>query len=265
MYNLLSPLCTTSANIIIIGDINIHVNNPSCRFAAEFLQMLDCFSLRQLVDVPTHSRGHTLDLVITDSAPVRNLSVYDLGVSDHRVVSMELPILSLSMKPKRQICFRNLKRINPEIMTIDLKNLLHTDLPSVNDAVDFYNKTLSSILDLHAPVKTRTVTFSRSAPWFTDELREMKAAGRALERCYKASGLTVHNLFTVNIIFTTYCLSRRYSGVDETQLPPIEQCQNRGNHNWHPTSDSVNLHNQYYILQPQHSTLLISLQSWCEV
>ncbi|KAL6486782.1 hypothetical protein MHYP_G00034080 [Metynnis hypsauchen] len=79
-------------------------------------------------------------------------------------------------------------------MTFDLKNLLNTDLPSVNDAVDFYNKTLSSILDLHAPVKTRTVTFSRPAPWFTDELTEMKAARRALERCYKASGLTVHKL-----------------------------------------------------------------------
>ncbi|KAL7860169.1 hypothetical protein SRHO_G00153160 [Serrasalmus rhombeus] len=79
-------------------------------------------------------------------------------------------------------------------MTADLKNLLHADLPSVNDAVDFYNKSLSRILDLHAPVKTRTVTFSRSAPWFTDELREMKAARRALERCYKASGLTVHKL-----------------------------------------------------------------------
>ncbi|KAL6491482.1 hypothetical protein MHYP_G00018270 [Metynnis hypsauchen] len=100
MYNLLSSLCTTSANIILTGDINVHVNNPSCRFAAEFLQMLDCFNLRQLVDVPTHTRGHTLDLVITDSAPVRNLSVYDLGVSDHRTVSMELPILPLSMKPK---------------------------------------------------------------------------------------------------------------------------------------------------------------------
>ncbi|KAL7845322.1 hypothetical protein AOLI_G00235140 [Acnodon oligacanthus] len=84
MYNLLSSLCTTSANILIFGDINIHVNNPSCRFAAEFLQLLGCFSLRQLVDVPTHTRGHTLDLVITDSALVRNLSVHDLGVSDHK-------------------------------------------------------------------------------------------------------------------------------------------------------------------------------------
>ncbi|KAL7875487.1 hypothetical protein AOLI_G00104500 [Acnodon oligacanthus] len=186
MYNLLSSLCTTSTNILIFGDVNIHVNNPSCRFAAEFLQLLDCFSLRQLVDVPTHTRGHTTDLVITDSAPDRNLSVYDLGVSDHKVVSMELPIMSLSIKPKCQICFRNLKNINPKIMTVDLKNLLHTDLPSVIDAVDFYNKTLSSILDLHAPVKTRTVTFSHSAPWFTAELREIKAAGRALEHRYKA-------------------------------------------------------------------------------
>ncbi|KAJ8014669.1 hypothetical protein DPEC_G00018060 [Dallia pectoralis] len=51
-----------------------------------------------------------------------------------------------------------------------------------------------STLDLHAPVKTRTVTFCRSAPWYTVELRQLKAAGRAIERRYKATGLTVHKL-----------------------------------------------------------------------
>lgn len=88
MYNLLSTFCTTSANIIALGDINIHVNSPSCHFAAEFLQLLDCSNLRQLVDVPTHTKGHTLDLVITDSAPLSNLHVYDLCVSDHKAISM---------------------------------------------------------------------------------------------------------------------------------------------------------------------------------
>ncbi|KAM9454730.1 uncharacterized protein Hap1MRO34_020525 [Clarias gariepinus] len=34
----------------------------------------------------------------------------------------------------------------------------------------------------------------KASPWFTCELRKMKAAGRALERQYKASGLTVHKL-----------------------------------------------------------------------
>ncbi|XP_055022551.1 uncharacterized protein LOC129412584 [Boleophthalmus pectinirostris] len=94
MADLLSTLCTTSANTIILGDINIHVDSPSCKPAADFLQLLDTFNLQQHVDVPTHSRGHTLDLVISNSAPISNLQVYDLGVSDHKVVSMELPFPS---------------------------------------------------------------------------------------------------------------------------------------------------------------------------
>ena len=54
--------------------------------------------------------------------------------------------------------------------------------------------TLSTVLDLHAPLKTRTVSFSRSAPWFTSELRSMKAAGRVLEQRLARSRLTVHRL-----------------------------------------------------------------------
>lgn len=68
MSNLFSTFCTMSANIIALGDMNIHVNSPTCRFAAEFLQLLDCFNLALLVDVPTHTRGYTLDLVITNSS-----------------------------------------------------------------------------------------------------------------------------------------------------------------------------------------------------
>lgn len=33
-----STFCTISANIIVLGDINIHVNSSTCRFAAEFLR-----------------------------------------------------------------------------------------------------------------------------------------------------------------------------------------------------------------------------------
>ncbi|KAL7831043.1 hypothetical protein SRHO_G00305450 [Serrasalmus rhombeus] len=194
MSNLLSIFCPTSANIIILGDMNIHVNTSSCRFAAQFLQLLDCFNLSQLIDVPTHVRGHTLDLVITGSSVVTNLSVYDLGVSDHKVVSMEIPQSVSFTQSKREISFRNLKNINQECMIKDLQHLLQANPSSANDAVDLYNRTLSSVLDYHAPVKSRVVTFSRSAPWFSENLRRMKTAGRVLERRYKASGLTVHRI-----------------------------------------------------------------------
>ena len=192
--DLLTTLCTSSANIIILGDINIHVDTPSCLPAAEFLQLLDSLNLQQHVDVPTHSKGHTLDLVISNSAPISNLLVYDLGVSDHKVVSMELPFPSPYTKPKRQIQFRNLKKINADALALDLQFLSSgsTDFLSATDSVDSYNQSLSRLLDLHAPLTSRTVSFSRSAPWYTCEMRKMKAAGRVLERRLKASGLTVH-------------------------------------------------------------------------
>lgn len=141
MSDLFTTLCTTSANTIILGDINIHVDTPSCHFATDFLQLLDTLNLQQHVDVPTHSRGHTLDLVISNSAPISNLQVYDLGVSDHMVVSMELPFPSPQNKPQQQIHFRNLKNINTDALALDLQFLSsgHTDFLSVADSVNFYN------------------------------------------------------------------------------------------------------------------------------
>ena len=194
MSDLLTTLCTTSAKTIILGDLNIHVDTPSCQPAAFFLQLLDSLNLQQHVDVPTHSRGHTLDLVISNSAPITNLQIYDLGVSDHRVVSMELPFLSTHTKPKRQIQFRKLKEIDADALALDLQLLSSrsTDFLSGADLVDSYNQSLSSLLDLHAPLTSRSVSFLRSAPWYTCQLRKMKAAGRVLERRLKASGLTVH-------------------------------------------------------------------------
>lgn len=126
MSNLLTAFCTSSADVIILGDMNIHIDTPSCRFAAEFLQLLDCFNLKQLVDVPTHTRGHTLDLVITNSAPLTNLQVYDLGVSDHKAISMELPSPSSLSKPKRNISFRNLKKHKPRTPGSRLSASFHT-------------------------------------------------------------------------------------------------------------------------------------------
>ncbi len=169
LYNLLLNFCATSSNIVILGDFNIHVNNPSCHFATEFLQLLDCLNLRQYVDVPTHIKGNTLDLVITESAPLSAPFVYDLGVSDHKVISMELPLLSSYIKHKCEISFRNLKNINTEDLSVSLQHLNSADFSSATESVEFYNKTLSSILDFHAPIKVRTVMFSRSAPWFTSE------------------------------------------------------------------------------------------------
>lgn len=45
IHDLLTSLCTMSTNIVIIGDLNIHVDNPTCSLATEFLRLLDCLGL----------------------------------------------------------------------------------------------------------------------------------------------------------------------------------------------------------------------------
>ena len=192
IHDLLTTICANPGNIVILGDLNLHVDSPSSHSVEDFLQILDSLDLTQHVNVPTHSRGHTLDLVITNTAPITNLQVNDLGMSDHKAISMELQITSSISKPKRVIHFRNLKNINMDALTNDLQHLSSLNPESANDAVDLYNSSLSSLLDYHAPLKTRTVTFTRSAPWYTSELRQMKRMGRVLERRYKSTGLTVH-------------------------------------------------------------------------
>lgn len=157
LYNFLLTFCTTSSNILILGDFNIHVNNPTCHFASEFLQLLECLNLRQHVDVPTHIKGNTLDLVITESASLGPPTVYDLGVSNHKVISVELPFLCSYTKPKRVMRFRNLKNINTENLTLSLQNLQFANISSVTESVGFYNDTMSNILDHYAPIKVRTI------------------------------------------------------------------------------------------------------------
>lgn len=69
-------------------------------------------SISQHIDVPTHTRGHPLDLVISDTSAFFK---WMTCVSDYKVISLELPFLSPHSKPKQQICFRDLKNINLDV------------------------------------------------------------------------------------------------------------------------------------------------------
>ena len=81
--------CTTAhQNLLVMGDFNIHKDKPDSPLPSKFIHLLEECALSQLVKDQTHCMGHILDLVITksDNSPVHSLSVYDLGISDHRAV-----------------------------------------------------------------------------------------------------------------------------------------------------------------------------------
>lgn len=98
--------------------------------------------------------------------------MYDLGVFDHSIISIELCLFPPS-KPKCHIHFCNMKNINYEVILSD-QFLASVNSPSINESVDH--------------------CFSRIAPLFTGAVRKMKAAVRAIERPMKTSGFSVYRL-----------------------------------------------------------------------
>ena len=191
----LTQLCAISPSVLLLGDFNIHVDS-NCRTSAELLDILHCFNITQHVDFPTHTGGHTLDLVCTSGVTINNLTCTDLAISDHLTITLDIDIPTPLVKQKRIITYRNLKSINPSSFSSTLadtipENLL-TSAISPAELVNTYNNVLSSCLDQTAPTKSRTVSFTHSAPWYTDHLRHLKAKGRQLERLHKKTGLSVH-------------------------------------------------------------------------
>ena len=177
-----------------MGDFNIHVDAHNSPLATKFLSLLDCLNITQHVHGPTHVKGHTLDLVCSTGITPLHLQCLDLSVSDHHAILFSVPEPPSRLRVKRTITFRNIKRVSTPALSsmLSLHLATHPSDHSVHALTEHYNNALCLSLDAVAPLKTRTISYSQPAPWFTQELRLMKATGRQLERRSKKSGLVVH-------------------------------------------------------------------------
>ena len=115
--------------------------------------LLSCYPviLHQLVNVPIHQPGHTLDWLITNRATdVLNLTVVDMLLSDHFVISFDL-LLKKPVREKRKIISRNIRAIDMHDFRTDVHNLLGSATQSNStDPLGVYNTCLRQLLDHHA-------------------------------------------------------------------------------------------------------------------
>ncbi|XP_070404923.1 uncharacterized protein [Nothobranchius furzeri] len=90
------------SRLVIVGDFNIYVDDPSDHFAMNFSSLMDSFSFTQHVSGPTHTRGHTLDLVFTLSLNADSVYPEDVYISDHHCIFFNLSV-SASPPPARRL------------------------------------------------------------------------------------------------------------------------------------------------------------------
>ena len=61
----LEHLGTTPSELLVVGDINIHLDVSSDASTVKFVSLLEVLNLELHVNVPTHRNGHTLDIVLS--------------------------------------------------------------------------------------------------------------------------------------------------------------------------------------------------------
>ncbi len=127
-FMFLTMLTPKFHRILIAGDFNIHMDQRDSAVAKGFLSLLDCFNFSQLVTCPTHCKGHTLDLVLTNGSFASQLSSVDIGLSDHSAVLFDLELHRPSVRTPRTVTFRKWKSIDQTAFSNSVISILG-DLP----------------------------------------------------------------------------------------------------------------------------------------
>ena len=139
--------------------------------------------------------SYILDLVITRSAEniIQHVRV-DRYLSDHGAVMCYLA----SPKPPitvKEVKYRKIKSIDitaffrdvaETSFCVDLSPGVESLRPhELDDLADNYNMTLSQLIELHAPLKTKTIVSRPTVPWYNEEIHIAKCLRRKAERKWR--------------------------------------------------------------------------------
>lgn len=136
LSQLLTYLCSLSANVIMLGDFNIHIDNVSNAHTSEFVSYLDGLGLQQFNALPTHSRGHIFYLVCCSGITPYNCTVSDLSISDLLLVSFYAKLAVFKVKLGHPITFRN---VNNMFLLLLLSSIFSgkSDISTVDELVSY--------------------------------------------------------------------------------------------------------------------------------
>ena len=209
--SLLEVLAAYNSQLILTGDLNVHMEIPGCPWAGKVRQLLSGFGLSQHVDSVTHSLGGCLDLIITRD-DVGNIGVVlePPSISDHGLLSCVVPYRYTS-PPVSYITYRSWRRLDRDALRRRLgdSQLCHLesceDL-SVDALFELYDSTLRSIIDDLLPMRSNPVRISPTTPWFDSECRVTRRVVRRAERRYRRTALDVDRRIWIQLLRDKHAL-----------------------------------------------------------
>ena len=196
---LLERSVSSPGQLLLCGDFNFHVEDPSDHNTRTFLDLLHCFNL----DIYNHDHSstlkdnHKLDLVIgrSDENLVADFHVHDRIISDHFAIHCKLN----SDRPpnaKKTVSYRKLRSVNTDAFCQDIlsSQLLSTNSSDLNSLCSTYDDLISAIVDKHAHLVTKTIIVRPNSPWYTADIGVEKSTRRRFERRWRRTLLPEHRL-----------------------------------------------------------------------
>ena len=177
----------------------VHVDDANDADARNFLDLLESLGLQQHVRGPTHIHGLTLDLVVTRLAEniILNMPKADRYLSDHAAILCKVTS-SKPLNTVKEVKYRrNNKSVDFSALSCDLeesslcRDVLSNPHPDILSACDLdslvcnHNTTLTSVIESHAPLKTKTIVSRPTVPWYNDNIHKAKLLRRKAERKWK--------------------------------------------------------------------------------
>ena len=175
------------AGCIIVGDINVHINDVTDKHTAKLLALLDSFGLSDHIRRPTHGLGCHLDVLysrVDQTAPA--IRVDPPLLCDHSCIVPSINVVTKQHTAAISDQRRRWRTCHSYLFARDLeRSRLVIDPPSdVVDLFECYDETLRQLVDRHAPLHEVIVRSRPSAPWFDAECRSTMAATRKLKEAY---------------------------------------------------------------------------------
>ena len=183
---LLAAASLKSDYILIGGDFNIHTELANAQ-SSELHKTVSSYGLKLLIDQPTHSSGGVIDLLfdnsnLIDLSSMRVLNTCNL--SDHYPIICSTKQFQTNLKEARTFSTRDLKSVDHDQLALDLlDSCSNFELCGCfSESCEQFFECVNGVLDAHAPLITKTITYVPNAPWFDAEYKEQRKLRRKAER-----------------------------------------------------------------------------------
>ena len=170
--------------LIVVGDFNIHVNKSSDQFVKRFIDIFECHGCIQYITESTHQHGNILDLVLSNTDLVSEVSVHDIAISDHYFIQLNIRSISyVSQSQNTKKTFRVYKNLDVAAFQSSVVESVQEPSSgwSLTTALNQYYDSLRQSLDKHAPLKSKHICTRKPVPWITSEVKEERKLRRKVE------------------------------------------------------------------------------------